>query len=84
MSFIIVNTTEKPIDLAGVSLPPKKAYKVHTLTDAMLQAQAQKALSITDATLSVEERKEIAALFTPHYHTGDPAIDGPTKQREGK
>jgi hypothetical protein len=79
MSFIIVNTTDKPIDLAGVSLPPKKAYTVETLTDAMLQAQAKKALSIVDATLSVKERKELADLFTPNYHTGDPAIDGPKK-----
>ena len=77
MSFIIVNTTDKPIDLAGVSLPPKVPYNVEALTDAILKAQAAKALSIVDATLTIEERKALADLFTPHYHTGDPAIDGP-------
>lgn len=81
MSFIIVNVTDKPIDLDGVSLPPKKAYEVQTLSDAMLRMQAAKAMSITDATLSVEERKELAALFTPHYHSGDPAIDGPRTKK---
>ena len=77
MSFIIVNTTDKPIDLAGASLPPKVAYNVEVLTDAMLQAQAKKALSVVDATLTPAERKALADLFTPHYHTGDSAIDGP-------
>lgn len=76
MSFIIVNTTEKPIDLDGVSLPPKKAYTVQRLSEAMLRMQSAKALSIVDADLSVEERKALAALFTPNYKSGDPAIDG--------
>ncbi len=76
MTFVIVNTTDKSIDLDGVSLPPKKAYTVHSITDAMSRMQAVKALSITDATLTVEERKALADLFTPHYHTGDSAIDG--------
>jgi hypothetical protein len=29
--------------------------------------------------LSRAERKKIADLFTPNYHTGDPAIDGGKK-----
>ncbi len=81
MSFILMNVTDKPVELGGVWLPPRKAYTVQTLDNIQgwADALAAKSISITNADLSVKERVELAKLFTPNYHTGDPAIDGPKK-----
>jgi len=78
MTFIIVNPTDKPIQLGGVSIPPKTPYVVESLDNIQgwADAVASKSLTVTDATLTVAERKELADILAPHYHTGDPAIDG--------
>ncbi len=78
MSFIIVNPTDKPIQLGGVSLPPKTPYEVQSLDNIQgwADAVASKSLTIVDATLTSKERKELADILAPHYHTGDPVIDG--------
>ncbi len=53
MSFIIVNPTDKPIQLGGVSLPPKTPYEVQSLDNIQGWADAVASKSLTSRKLLV-------------------------------
>jgi hypothetical protein len=79
-TFTIKNPHDHAVTVGKTILAKHEQLTGQTMTPDIAKAKAAGDIELISQDETPAERKATAALFTPNYHTGDPAIDGPKKR----